>query len=268
MSSVTPSFLPARWRVAPLLACHAAALALLASWTWPRTRAAWDALDAAVFHALNGSLAGSGAWPHAMALANMRAADALVALVMLAIVLRGRWIFARGEVRPALYALVAMLALLLAIRAGPFAEAVRALHLQRASPSLAIDGAIRLGQRFASWDRVIHIKDSSSRSFPGDHASVVFVWATFLGLRARARWRAIVVALSILFIMPRVVAGAHWASDVLVGGVAHALLTLSWGLCTPFAARASAWLERLFAPVVRRLGRLPLARRASLFEAR
>jgi hypothetical protein len=45
-------------------------------------------------------------------------------------------------------------------------------------------------------------------------------------------------------------------------------LTLSWGLCTPFAARASAGLERLFAPVVRRLGRLPLARRASLFEAR
>jgi membrane-associated phospholipid phosphatase len=251
------ALLPAAWRPIALIACHAIALAILASWIWTPARAAWDALDASFFHAVNGSLAGAGGWARAMALANMRLADAFVAIVMLAFLLRAGWIFRREQVRPALYAMLALLALLLAIREGVFAELVRAMHWQRESPSLTLQGAVRLGRMFPGLDHAVHIKDSSSRSFPGDHASVVFIWAAFLWRSASGPKRALIAVLSAIFVLPRLVAGAHYLSDVLVGGVVLALLAYGWGLCTPFTARAAALLERLARPMMRRLAALP-----------
>jgi membrane-associated phospholipid phosphatase len=260
------AFLPAAWRPVALVACHAIALAVLASWIWVPARAAWDALDAAFFHAVNGSLAGGGAWARAMALANMRLADAFVAVVMLAFLLREGWIFRRPRVRPALYAMLALLALLLAIREGVFAELVRAMHWQRESPSLTLQGAVRLGRMFPGLDHAVHIKDSSSRSFPGDHASVVFLWAAFLWRSASVGKRALVAGLAALFVLPRLVGGAHYLSDVLVGGVVLALLAYGWGLCTPYASRAAALLDRLARPAMRKLAKVPGLGRLSVME--
>lgn len=257
-----------RWRVRSLVAFHLVALLVLASWLWPATRAAWDAIDLAVFRMLNAPLATSAAWAHAWAIGNMRATDLAVALAMLALLIRGDLIFAAAQVRHALYAFLAMLLLLLLIRAVPFAELVSSMRWQRASPSLTVDGAVRLTELFSSWQGLRHIKDSSGRSFPGDHASVLMLWALFLTPFARGWRRWLVWVLALLFAMPRLVAGAHWLSDVLVGGTFIALATTGWSLFTPYAARACALMDRYATPLLRRLGTLPGLRAFALFSDR
>src|SRR5574338_188068 len=61
-------------------------------------------------------LAAKGGWAYAWGIASMRAFDLAVALVMLAVLIKGGLVFAAGRVREAFYAFAAILVLLLAIR--------------------------------------------------------------------------------------------------------------------------------------------------------
>lgn len=256
----------ARWCGRGLITCNLLALALLASWGWAPARLLWDRFDLEVFHLLNASLASDGAWAHVWGVCNMRPVDLGFGLIMLGILVKGNFIFTAAQVRQALYAFLAVLVLLLLIRAGPLNELVKAMHWQRASPSLTVDGAIRLTALFPDWARDWHMKDSSGRSFPGDHASVLLLWAIFLSPFARGWRRWLVWGLALLFMLPRLVSGAHWLSDVLVGGVFLGLIAIGWGLYTPYAAQACALMERFGTPVLQRLGRLPGLRHISLFS--
>lgn len=261
-----PDLIQARWCGAGLLACNLLALTLLASWRWPPARLLWDRFDLAVFHLLNAPLASNAAWAHIWGVCNMRLVDLGFGLIMLCILVRGNFIFTAAQVRQALYAFVALLVLLLLIRAGPLNELVKAMHWQRASPSLTVDGAVRLTALFPEWARDWHLKDSSGRSFPGDHASVLLLWAIFLSPFAQGWRRWLVWGLALLFMLPRLVSGAHWLSDVLVGSVLLGLTAIGWGLYTPYAAKACALAERCANPVVQHLGRLPGLRHISLFS--
>src|SRR5699024_3876990 len=83
----------------------------------------------------------------------------------------------------------------------------------------------------------LHVKDSSTVSFPGDHATVV---ATFIYLFwALAGWRYGLVAsvIAVVASMPRLVAGAHWLTDDVVGGIGTALATVPWVVFTPMTGR-------------------------------
>ncbi len=257
----------ARWRGPGLIACNLLALILLASWRWPQARQLWDRFDTWVFHLLNAPLASNAAWAHVWAVCSMRPVDLGFGLIMLGLLLKGNWIFAAAQVRQALYAFLAVLFLLLLIRVGPFMEVVRIMHWQRASPSLTVEGAVRLADLFPEWSRVWHMKDVSGRSFPGDHASVLLLWAIFLSPFARGWRRWLVWGLTLLFILPRLVSGAHWLSDVLVGGLFLSLVAIGWGLYTPYAATACSLMERFGTPVLQRLGRLPGLRRISLLSS-
>jgi membrane-associated phospholipid phosphatase len=256
----------ARWRGGGLIACNLLALILLASWRWPPARLLWDGLDAAAFQLLNAPLANSAVWAQFWGVCNMRAVDLGFGLIMLCFLIKADWIFAAAQVRQALYAFLAVLVLLVLIRVGPLNELVKAMHWQRASPSLTVDGAVRLIELFPAWARDWHMKDASGRSFPGDHASVLLLWAIFLTPFARGWRRWLVWFLALLFMLPRLVSGAHWLSDILVGGVFLALVATGWGLYTPYAARACALMERFATPVLKVLGRLPGLRRISLFS--
>lgn len=258
----------ARWRGPGLIACNLIALVLLASWRWPRARLLWDGIDAAAFQLLNAPLATNAAWAQVWGVCNMRLVDLGFGLIMLGILIKGNFIFPAAQVRQALYAFVAVLVLLLLIRVGPLNEIVKAMHWQRASPSLTVDGAVRLTVLFPDWARHWHMKDSSGVSFPGDHASILLLWAIFLSFAARGWRRWIVWLLAVLFMLPRLVSGAHWLSDVLVGGVFLALMATGWGFYTPYAAKACSLMERVGTPVLNFLGRLPGLRQISLFSGR
>jgi membrane-associated phospholipid phosphatase len=258
--------LQARWYWLGFLTCHALTALILASWLWTPSRQWLDALDVQVFHLLNAPLATSTLWAKIWAVGSMRLTDIGAGCIMLAFIIKDGWIFTGAQVRRALYAFLSVLVLLLLIRAGPFAELVKLMHWQHSSPSLVVAGAVRLAELFPAWDAVWHIKDSSVRSFPGDHASVLLLWVLFLWPYAAGRQRLLISGLSVLLLLPRLVSGAHWSSDLLIAGTAVRLPAFGWGFCTPFAAKAADLLERLSAPVLKYLGRLPGLRRISLIS--
>ena len=118
---------------------------------------------------------------------------------------------------------------------------------------------------FPGLEKTWELKDRSSQSFPGDHASVLLIWGLFMSVFSRNAGQKVVIwGLTLLFMMPRLVAGAHWGQDDYIGGLLLALLALGWGYYTPFAARASDLLLRVTAPIFSLLQRLPLVSRMSI----
>jgi membrane-associated phospholipid phosphatase len=252
-----PDLFPARWHWPGLVACNLLAVVMIAGWLWQPTRQLWDLLDAQLFHLLNAPIATNSVWAHIWAVGNMRPVDIGVGLIMLAFIIKSDWIFTGAQVRRALFAFLATLALLLLIRIG-FVEALKVFHWQRSGPSLTIDGAVRLTEIFPDWEARWYLKDSSNQSFPGDHASVLLIWAMVLSVFARGRKLVLIWSLAALFMLPRLASGAHWASDDFVGGLFISLMAFGWGCCSPYAAKTSNLLERFSTPVIKRLNKAGL----------
>lgn len=262
-----PVFINDQWRVRALITCHIIALLLLVSWLWQPTRQLWDALDLWLFHLLNDPVHAAGLWAHIWAIGSMRPVDAGVGVVMLAVMLKAGVVFEGSQVRRALFAFLVMLTVMLLMRVL-FADLVEYMGWQRPSASLVVEGSARLTEMFPAWEERWDLKDSASRSFPGDHASVLLIWAYFMSFFARG-WRlALVWSIAVIGMLPRLVAGAHWGSDAFVGGVLLSLLGMTWGCHTPLAARASAWLEKVTLPITSRLAKLPLLGRLSVISGR
>jgi membrane-associated phospholipid phosphatase len=260
-------FFKPTWRWRPLLICNALALFLLASWLWQPTRQLWHAFDLQLFHWLNAPLANHPSWAKIWAIGNMRYVDLAVGLLMLVMIIKADWIFAGSQVRRAFYAFVALLILLLLIRIGIFSPLIKFMDWQRASPSLTVEGAVRLTALFPSWEQTWALKDSSQKCFPGDHASVLFIWTAMLVFFARSKALFCVVLLTILYALPRLIAGAHWGSDVFVGAVFLSLLAFAWGVYTPYAAKAQDLLDWLTAPILKPLAKLPFLRNISFISS-
>lgn len=264
---MNPTFLNDQWRTRPLIACHVVALLLLASWVWAPSRALWDQFDLQLFALLNQPVHAAGLWAKTWAIGSMRPVDMGVGVLMLAVMLKADLVFSGAQVRKALYAFLATLTLMLLFRVG-FAEVVKLMGWQRPSASLVVEGAARLTELFPGWEERWDLKDSATRSFPGDHASVLLIWAMFLSFFARNGRLLLVWTMAVIFMLPRLVAGAHWGSDALVGGVFLALLGLAWACFTPFAYKASEWLEQATLPLTRVLSQLPLIGRLSVISGR
>tara|TARA_Y100001951_G_scaffold43922_1_gene34816 strand:+ start:685 stop:1476 length:792 start_codon:yes stop_codon:yes gene_type:complete len=255
----------ARWRPLSWFISHLLAGLLLLSWLSPTSRPCWDALDEAAFHLLNGSLGHQAWWDWLWALASIRVFDILVGALLLTLLIRRDWLFAQRQLRPALFTFVAQLLVLLVIRvlvtklAGHF-------DWQHASPSLEIVGAYHLSDHFPLLERVFELKDRSSRSFPGDHASVLLIWGLFMALFARGGRLALVLGITLLLMLPRLVTGAHWVSDDFVGGLLIALLAIGWGYCTPLGAHIAALLQWLARAPMQLAARLPLLRQLAVLR--
>lgn len=254
------------WRVLPMLLCHLLAIPLFLSWLWPESRAIWDQFDLQLFHLLNAPIEGKGLWAYIWAFGSLRPVDIGVGLVMLAVMLKGEFIFAANEVRKALFAFLGVLIVMLLIRVL-FSKWIDHMDWQHDSPSMVVEGAIRLTELFPSWEARFELKDRSSNSFPGDHASVLLIWAMFMSLFSRGWKTTLVWLLAAIFMLPRLVAGAHWGSDDFVGGVLLGLLALAWGSFTPWAYHFSNVLERLSAPLWRHLAQWPLLGQLSVIRA-
>src|SRR5699024_7121806 len=87
-------------------------------------------------------------------------------------------------------------------------------------------------------------------SFPGDHATVVSTFVFLLWVLAGWRYGLAASVIAIIACMPRLVAGAHWLTDDVVGGIGTALATVPWVVFTPLADRISDYL----APKLAKLG--------------
>ena len=255
--------LNAHWRPKALLISHIGVALLLASWLWPVTRELWNRFDLWLFHLLNDPVHGAGLWAHVWAIGSMRPVDAGVGLLMLAIMLRGGLVLRADQVRTGLYAFLVALTVMLLMRVL-FADLVEYMGWQHASPSLVVEGSARLTELFPTWEARWDLKDSASRSFPGDHASVLLIWAMFCSFFVSGWRRLLVWTVAIAGMLPRLVAGAHWGADALVGGVLLSVLGIAWSCFTPLAFCGSAAMERLTLPLTSRLAQWPLLKSLSV----
>jgi len=253
------------WRPRCFAALVSLALILIASWIWPVTRGLWTNLDETIFTAVNSTLAIGKGWAGIWAVGNSRYFDFVVGLIMLTLILRKNLIFQSLEVRRALFTMAGLMGLLVIMHAA-LSYVVTKMGWQHQSPSRVMDNTVYLHKIFPEMKRHARMKDTSPRSFPGDHASVLILWAMFLVTYARGKMILIPVALAALFSFPRVIAGAHWFSDIMVGSVMLASLAYALGYCTPLLRWWDYTLERLSAPLIGLLRRWPWFRKISLFQ--
>ena len=261
-----PALFQPKWNAKKFLLCNLVALALLLVWIWPTGHALFTRFDEWFFHLLNRPLLENKVWLWTWTVASMRPFDIVVGLILLMLLIKGDWVFKTVQTRAALIGFVLTLILLLIIRTV-FSKIIDHTSLQHDSASVVIPDAIKLSEIFPTLEDKWQLKDRSSQSFPGDHASVLLIWAMFLTVYSRTvGQRVIIWALALLFMMPRLVAGAHWGQDDYIGGVMIALLALGWSCYTPFAAVATRLLLRVTAPIFNLFGRLPLIRCLSIMK--
>lgn len=216
------------WSVKRFCAWSIAAAALLGSWIWPVSRALWDHLDDACFHALNATVALGRPFAVFWALTGDRLFDYVAAALTLVIFLGfidkgGKEYFRRG------IAVGIVTTVILLIVVGLQRELI---SWQRPSPTAELgDAAVYSIKNFVPWSRA---KESSPNAFPSDHATVMLIM-TVLWWRAFGQKSGIVMTvLTIAFTLPRMAAGAHWITDALVGGGFSLFLTLAVLDGTPF----------------------------------
>lgn len=258
------SLLHPQWQIKKLIFCHIIAFTLMAFWVYPNTHALANSLDINFFRAVNGTLKDNYVWASLWAIMSSRFFDFMVAIILTALLIKPNWIYSGKVVRQAFFALLAILILQIIIRII-FTKLIQYMGWQHASPSVVLDSVYRLSEHFAFFEKKLEIKDSSKRSFPGDHASVLMIWALFLSLFTRKFSQfAIVWIIAIVFMMPRLIAGAHWLSDDYIGGAFLAILALAWGAYTPFAYYASDLLVKITSPLFKLLKRIPWINRFAI----
>jgi membrane-associated phospholipid phosphatase len=231
------------WRLKSLIRFHLFAAALILSWLWPVTRAWWDQLDEVTFELLNGSLRLGEGWQFFWALANHRTVDLVSGGAWGLIVIWWLWGQPRDIQNKRCAALGGLAMTLMVI---PFTAHIIikfVMNFQRYSPSLVIDGALRLNELVPSFET----KDISIYSFPGDHAFILFAVGLFFWILGPRKITVAAWIVAVLFMLPRLVGGAHWLTDNIIGGLAPAAIAASWQLSTPLGYR----LMNLCLPLVR-----------------
>lgn len=237
----------ARWSWGPLAACTLLPIALLCFWLWPIGQILCLTFDEWLFHSLNAPLADNTIWRYIWTVGSLRPFDIVVGLILLAVLIRGDWVFKATQVRQAFFGFLVTLILLVVIRAL-FSKWVDAAGWQHKSPSMMFDEVVHLSDYYPNLEAAWELKDRSSKSFPGDHASVLLIWALFMSVFSRRLVQYLVV----------------WGQDDYIGGLLMAVLALGWSCYTPLAAMGSEALIRWTAPLFNLLGKLPLIGRLAV----
>lgn len=232
-----------KWKLKMLLLCHVLVAILLTTLFLPATKGFWEVIDVAFFKLVNGSLEGRPNWQIFWALANHKLADwveDLCVLIFFVIYVRQ----AHKALRPRriaelLFCVLYIGAIIYFVNRMLFREN---LSIPRLSPTLVVDSSVRLSEHI-SW---LHIKDDSSKSFPGDHGTTALLFAASFSYLAGWRLGILASLYAAFLCMPRLITGAHWFSDVIVGSGSITILFLGWAFCTPLFQTCVNKMERFF----------------------
>jgi len=217
-----------KWK--PLLLCLLSASLLLGSFLWPPTFALWQSLDTAIFKFLNQTLEGHP-WAQVFwALVNHKKADLVEDAVFLFFIILAIRSAPKERIRRTAQFLFCL------ILVGSFIYFVNRTLLRthtfipRVSPSLVVTPCVRVSQE-VPW---LVVKDETVASFPGDHATTLIFFAVLYTFYAGRKLGTYAILYAIFRALPRLILGAHWFSDIIVGSGCLVLFFLSWVLCTPF----------------------------------
>jgi len=217
------------WKWRSLLVVHLSILfGVLLFWF---VRAPFNYIDRQAFTILNGWMDGKPFLQWFWALLNHRLVDWIGdgVMLLLFLVYICRKSYKKRLVRFAemLLFVVCLSAVILFVNTYLFRHPLR---FERKSPTLVVENSVRVHDTV----RAIKVKDSSKHSFPGDHATTALLFALFFTYFARLPLGFFGIGYGVLMSLPRLIVGAHWLSDVLVGSFSIALLFFSWVIFTPF----------------------------------
>lgn len=225
----------ALWQPKILIGSNIFALALICSWLFEPTRALWLALDERAFWAMNNSLAWGAGWQKLWAMANNRLFDLVAATGMLLLFAHRALITDRSRLPHYLAIGIFMfLTLLVMLQIG------KNIPIERMSATGIFPDALRLSKLVPD----IATKDYSSDSFPGDHGLVLFLVAGFALFYLPRIHGTIALIFMVLFALPRMMSGAHWLTDEIVGAVTLGTLALSWLFASPLHKKITDGLEK------------------------
>lgn len=99
-----------------------------------------------------------------------------------------------------------------------FSKWVDAAGWQHKSPSMIFDDVVHLSDYYPNLEAAWGSR-TGQQKFPGDHASVLLIWALFMSVFSRRLVQFLVIwGLAVLFMLPRLVAGAHWGRMTTLAG--------------------------------------------------
>lgn len=226
------------WRPRPLLLCHLLASLLLASFFLP----VWQPIDQAAFALLNGTLKGHPLWQQFWGLANHSLVDWIADLCMLGFFTLAVLKTAKPERKARIWQFFfAVLFIAFTIILINRLLCRDLLHLRRDSPTLAIPGCTRLSE-LLPW---LDTKDCSSKSFPGDHATTPILFAFSYAFYAGRRLGTFAFLYAAFLCLPRLMTGAHWLSDLIVGTGSIALISMGWLYFSPIGLRGPLFLQKI-----------------------
>jgi len=238
--SRTISFLP-QWRLKPLLITHLLIAVGFITLFSPLTHGFWQAIDLYFFKMLNNTLHWARPWQVLWALANHKYADWIEDIVIIIF----SYMYIRNGVKEQKLYRISQILFILLYSAFIIAFVNKTvfhdwIKISRDSPTLVVDSCIKLSEHI-SW---LKIKDGSTKSFPGDHATTAIIFgATFIYLGSR-KMKIFASIYAVFLCLPRMILGAHWLTDVIIGSGSIALFFLIWAVCSPISERSIKAIER------------------------
>lgn len=207
-------------------------IGLFLSWYLLPQHGFWFTLDKAIFYSFNDRLVEHHGFALLVAVTNFRGFD-LVSLLAMGLLYLYYWRRETPQGRRRLLAIgITML-----LSAVVLNQLGHLLPVQHASPSLYFENTHRVSELTG-----IPAKDASRDSFPGDHGMMLMIFACFMGRYFGLRPFLAGMVILVIFSLPRVMAGAHWFTDIAVGSLSVVLVGLSWWLLTPASDRLVNWL--------------------------
>lgn len=212
-------------RIAAPLVLSLAGVLLFLSWYLPVSSDLWAYSDNAVFRFFNDPLSTRHTLSTFIAIINNRAFD-LAALLTMGILYYA--IFRRKDA--AGKRRLVMAGIVMVVSAVIINQIGQVLPFERLSPTLSVEQANRVSDITG-----ICTKDASKSSFPGDHGLLLMIFTAFVWRYGGFRYVPAAVLIIIIFSLPRIMSGAHWLTDVMVGSLSLTLISMSWLLLTPLS---------------------------------
>ncbi|PLY45306.1 hypothetical protein F153LOC_01440 [Lelliottia sp. F153] len=218
-----------------ILLLNAAGLALFLSWYLPVNHGFWFPVDSGIFHFFNEQLVKSKVILWLVAITNNRAFDGCSLLAMGCLML-SFWLKEDATGRRRII-LIGLVMLLTAVVINQLAQGL--MPVKRSSPSLFFPNIHRVSELLN-----ISTKDASKDSFPGDHGMMLLIFASFMLRYFGKKAFAVALIIVVVFAFPRVMIGAHWLTDIVVGSLSAVLIGVPWVLLTPLSDRLIALFDR------------------------
>lgn len=194
-------------------------ITLLISWFIPFTEKIWNNLDITTYKTLHYGLLKTDFSQKFWAIMNARITDNFSQALMLIILVRYTFI-ASSKLKRSTRARHVIFIILTTVTSVIISKTAQSqlteyISIKRDSPSIVHGHSVALSTVLPGLENV---KDSSRRSFPGDHAMTLFLFALYgLYFIKNHFLKFLPFILAIFFSLPRIISGGHWLTDTLMG---------------------------------------------------